>query len=73
MKNAVRIAALVVIAAGVLILVYGGFSYTTESTAAKLGPLELKVKEENRVNVPVWVGVAAVVSGGLVLLGSAPK
>lgn len=68
-----RIAALIVIAAGVIALVYGGFSYTSESTAAKLGPLELKVQEENRVNVPVWVGVAAIVSGGLVLLGSARK
>ncbi|MDQ7745074.1 hypothetical protein [Hydrogenophaga pseudoflava] len=73
MKRTARIAALIVIAAGVVALVYGGFSYTTESTAAKLGPLELKVKEENQVNIPVWVGVAAVVSGGLVLLGSARK
>lgn len=73
MKRTARIAALIVIAAGVVALVYGGFSYTTESTAARLGPLELKVKEENQVNIPVWVGVAAVVSGGLVLLGSARK
>ena len=63
-----RIAALIVIVAGIAALVYGGFSYTTESTAAKLGPLELKVKEENRVNIPVWAGVAAIVAGGLVLL-----
>lgn len=68
-----RIAALIVIAAGVVALVYGGFSYTTENTAAKLGPLDPKVKEENQVNIPVWVDVAAVVSGGLVLLGSARK
>lgn len=73
MKRTARIAALIVIAVGVVALVYGGFSYTTESTAAKLGPLELKVKEENQINIPVWVGVAAVVSGGLVLLGSARK
>lgn len=68
-----RIAALIVIVAGVVALLYGGFSYTSENTAAKLGPLELTVKEENRVNIPVWVGVAAIVSGGLVLLGSARK
>ena len=43
------------------------------STAAKLGPLELKVREENRVNIPVWAGVAAIVAGGLVLLVSARK
>jgi hypothetical protein len=68
-----RIAALIVIVAGIAALVYGGFSYTTESTAAKLGPLELKVREENRVNIPVWAGVAAIVAGGLVLLVSARK
>lgn len=68
-----RITALIVIVAGIAALVYGGFSYTTESTAAKLGPLELKVKEENRVNIPVWAGVAAIVAGGIVLLVSARK
>lgn len=67
----VRIAAIAVIVAGVLALLYGGFSYTTQHTAAKLGPLELKVEEDKRVNVPVWAGVAAVVAGGLVLVGVA--
>lgn len=69
----VRIVALAVIVAGVLGLLYGGFSYTTEQTAAKLGPLELKVEEKNRVNVPIWAGVAAIVAGGLVLIGAARK
>lgn len=69
----VRIVALAVIVAGVLGLLYGGFSYTTEQTAAKLGPLELKVEEKNRINVPVWAGVAAIVAGGLVLIGAARK
>lgn len=69
----VRIVALAVIVAGVLGLLYGGFTYTTEQTAAKLGPLELKVEEKNRVNVPIWAGVAAIVAGGLVLIGAARK
>jgi hypothetical protein len=66
--GATRIAAIAVIVAGVLALMYGGFSYTTEKTAAKLGPLELKVEDRNRVNVPVWAGIAAIVAGGLVLV-----
>lgn len=69
----VRIVAMAIILAGVLGLLYGGFSYTTEETAAKLGPLELKVQEKNRINVPVWAGVAAIVAGGLVLIGAARK
>ena len=62
-----RITAIVLIVAGLLGLVYGGFSYTRDRTAVKLGPLELTVKEKETVNVPVWAGVAAVVVGGLLL------
>jgi hypothetical protein len=69
----VRMAAIAVIVAGVLALLYGGFSYTTEKTAAKLGPLELKVEDKNRVNIPMWAGIAAVVAGALVLVGTARK
>jgi hypothetical protein len=66
--NAVRIAAIVVIVAGILALVYGGFSYTKESHEAKLGPIELSVKDKQTVNVPVWAGVGAIVIGGALLL-----
>jgi hypothetical protein len=69
----VRFVAILAIVAGALALLYGGFSYTTENTAAKLGPLELKVEEKSRVNVPVWAGVAAIVAGGLVLIGVGRK
>ena len=66
--NPARIAAIVLIAGGALALVYGGFSYTKETTAVKLGPLELSVKEKQDVNVPMWAGIAAIVAGGLLLV-----
>ena len=66
--NAVKMAAIVLIAAGVLGLVYGSFSYTKDTHEAKLGPLELSVKEKETVNVPVWAGVGAIVIGGALLL-----
>ena len=66
--NAVKIVAIVLIVAGVLGLVYGGFSYTKETHEAKLGPIELSVKDKERVNVPVWAGVGAIVIGGVLLL-----
>jgi hypothetical protein len=59
--------------AGALALVYGGFSYTKDTTAVKLGPLELSVKEKESVNVPMWAGIAAVVAGGLVLVAAAKR
>ena len=68
--NAVKMAAVVLIAAGVLGLVYGSFSYTKDTHEAKLGPLELSVKEKETVNIPVWAGVGAIVIGaGLLLIG----
>jgi hypothetical protein len=69
--NAVKIAAVLLIVAGMLGLVYGSFSYTKETHEAKLGPLELSVSDKQTVNVPVWAGVGAIVIGGaLLLIGS---
>jgi len=58
---------LILIVVGVLALAFGGFSYTKDTSAVKLGPLELSVKDKQSVNVPLWAGVAAVVAGGLML------
>lgn len=66
--NAARIVGIVLIAAGALALVYGGFSYTKDSTAVKLGPIELSVKEKKTVDLPIWLGVGAIVAGGLLLV-----
>jgi hypothetical protein len=71
--NAVKIAAIVLIVAGVLGLVYGGFSFTKETHEAKLGPLELSVKEKKTVNVPVWASVGAIAIGGALLLFGSKK
>jgi len=62
-----RIAAIVLILAGLLGLAYGEFSYTRDTPEVKLGSLELSVKETHTVNVPVWLGVGAVLLGGLML------
>ncbi len=66
--NATRVIAIVLIVAGVLALVYGGFSYTKDTTAVKVGPIELSVKERETVNIPMWAGIGAIVIGGLLLV-----
>ena len=71
--NALKIAAVVLIVAGVLGLVYGSFSYTRDTHEAKLGPLELSVTEKETVNIPVWAGVGAIVIGGALLLVGGKK
>jgi len=65
--NAVKMLAIVLIVAGTLGLVYGGFTYTKETHQAKLGPIELSVKDTETVNVPVWAGVGAIVAGMILL------
>ena len=66
--GSVKIAAIVLIVAGILGLAYGGFSYTKETHSTKLGSIELSVKDKERVNVPVWAGVAAIALGGVLLV-----
>ena len=69
--NTTRMAGIALLLAGVLGLIYGNFSYTKETHEAKIGALELSVKDKETVNIPVWAGVAAiVVGGGLLGLGS---
>jgi TRAP-type C4-dicarboxylate transport system permease small subunit len=60
--------ALALILLGALGLFYGAFTYTKDTHRAKLGALELVVKDRETVNIPVWAGVAAVLAGGALLL-----
>ena len=66
--GAMKIVGILLIVAGVLALAFGGFSYTKETHGAKLGPIELSVKEKEQVNVPMWAGIAAIVVGGVLLV-----
>jgi uncharacterized membrane protein YidH (DUF202 family) len=68
--SSTKIIAIVLIIAGVLGLAYGSFTYTKETHDAKVGPIELSVKDKETVNIPVWAGVGAIVIGaGLLLAG----
>ena len=71
--NPGKLVGIVLIAAGVLALLYGGFSFTKETHDLKLGPIELSVKEKQSVNVPVWAGVGAIVVGAALLVLGAKK
>ena len=65
-----KIIAIVLIVAGILGLVYGKFTYTKETHDAKIGPIEMSIKDKETVNVPVWAGIGAIVIGaGLLVEG----
>ncbi|MBW4050768.1 MAG: hypothetical protein HIU85_04780 [Proteobacteria bacterium] len=63
----IRVIALALMAAGVLGLAYGGFTYTRTTHQAKIGSVELSVRDKRTVNVPLWAGVGAIVLGGALL------
>jgi uncharacterized membrane protein YidH (DUF202 family) len=66
--NPIKLIGILLIAAGALGLAYGGFSYPKETTALKLGPMELKVQETKTVNVPLIVSAGAIVVGVAMLV-----
>lgn len=66
--NPIKAAGLVLIVAGALGLAYGGFTYTGRSHEAQVGPFSLMMQDRQTVAIPIWVGIAAVLAGGVLLL-----
>lgn len=66
--NPTKLIGIILIAAGGLGLAYGGFSYPEETTALKLGTLELKVQEAKTVNIPLILSAGAIVLGAFLLV-----
>jgi hypothetical protein len=71
--NPTKLIGIILIVAGSLGLVYGGFSYTKETTGVKLGPIELKVEEQEHVNVPLIVSAGAIAIGVFLLVAVGRK
>jgi len=66
--NAARITGIILIVLGLAGFFTGGFSFTKDTTAAKLGPIQLTVKEKESVNIPQWLSLGAMVLGAVVLV-----
>ncbi len=66
--NIVRIIGVGIMVLGVLGLIYGGFTYTKETEKKKFGPVEFSMKDQERVNVPIWASIAAVAVGGVLVM-----
>ncbi len=59
--------------AGMLVMIYGGFSYTKKTHTAELGSVQLSVHEKQNVYIPLWVGITSLVVGGGILLSRSKK
>ena len=66
--NARQIVAIVLIIAGILGLVYKGFSYTHDTHEARVGSLQLSVSHRDRIDIPMWASIAGIVVGAGLLV-----
>ncbi|MDP1534551.1 MAG: hypothetical protein Q8L92_13345 [Rubrivivax sp.] len=66
--NAMKMLGIALIVAGAQGLIYGGFTYTQNRHEAKLGPIELTVKDQKTVNIPLWAGLGAIAAGAFLLI-----
>lgn len=57
----------VLLAVGILAVAYGGFSYTKDTDKVSLGPIDIEVKDKERVNIPLWAGVGVAIVGAVLL------
>ena len=67
--SATKIAALVLIVAGIVGLAYGGFTYTNDRQEIQMGSMSLTIDQHRTVPIPLWAGIAATLLGtGLLLV-----
>ena len=62
-----KIAGIVLLVIGILMLVYTGFNYFTTEKLVDIGPIEITRKKNNLVQWPPVVGAILLV-GGIILL-----
>lgn len=58
-----RILGIVLIAVGIVMFIFRGFSFTQEKKVADVGPLEINMQEKKSVSWPIYAGAIAVVAG----------
>jgi len=74
MRVVLKLLAVLLIAGGVLGLIYHHFSYTQNTHEARIGSVELSIARKQTVAVPDWAAVGAIVVGvALLLLGGRAK
>lgn len=71
--SAAKIIGILLIVAGLVGLIYQQFSFTRETAQAKIGPLELSVKEKETINVPLWASLGAIGVGVFMLVAGGNK
>lgn len=63
-----RVVGFVLIALGIVALLYGGISWTRQKTVVDAGPLEITANERETIPLPPVLGGIAVVAGLLLIV-----
>lgn len=63
-----RIVGMVLIAVGLIALLWGGISWTQKKTVVDAGPLQVQADERKTIPMPPVLGGIAIVAGALLLL-----
>ena len=63
----IAMVAVILIVIGVIVLAYGGLSFTTKEKVAELGPLKIEKDKTRSLALPPVLGVLAIVGGIAVL------
>jgi hypothetical protein len=61
---------IVLIVLGIIGLVWGGISWTTQETVADLGPVEINREDRESLPLPPIAGAVLVIAGAVVLVGA---
>ena len=68
-----RILGIILIAAGILMLVFKGFNYTQDKKIVDIGPLEINKQEKKTVNWPMYAGGITVIAGVVLVFAGKSK
>jgi hypothetical protein len=69
----ISIVGVILIALGVLVLIYQGITYTKRDTIVDLGPIHATAEHQKTVPVSPIVGIVAVAAGAALLMAGARK
>ena len=72
-KTVMKAFGIVLIVAGILMLIFRGFSFTKEKKVVDIGPIEINKKEKKSVDWPMYAGGIAIAAGVVVLVAGAQK
>jgi hypothetical protein len=65
--------AVILIVAGILMLIFRGFSFTQDKKLADVGPVEINKKEKKSIGWPVYAGGLALAAGVIILVADKKK